>query len=214
MNSIDCLIFDLDGTLIDSKLDIANSVNFARGDLGLPSLPLETIANAVGDGVQSLIERILEPENRNLKQKILSRFKAHYGKHLLDNTVVSPGAREILVHFQNKKKGVLTNKPSQFTLEILEGLGLKSSFGIVQCGDQPEGRKPETAGINRILDFFQVKPDKAVIVGDSPIDIQTGRAASVLTCGVLDGFASKEVLDQSNPDVLIGKLSELKEYFC
>jgi len=213
MTAIDLIVFDLDGTLVDSRQDLVNAVNHARTALNLKTLPFQQVIDAVGDGVQSLIARILGPENIRLRELALAAFREYYGKHLLDHTVVRPGVREMLEYFQKKQKAVLTNKSRDYTLEILEALGLDRSFKMVECGDNHEERKPHPAGVSRILEFFKVRPERAVIVGDSPVDIRTGRSVGMHTCVVLDGFADLEALKSAKPDVLIKSLLELKDHF-
>jgi phosphoglycolate phosphatase len=213
MTPVDLIIFDLDGTLIDSRQDLVNAVNHARSHLGLKPLPYNVVVGAVGDGVQTLIARILGPENLHLKEAALKFFREFYREHLLDNTVAQPGVKEILKYYHAKKKAVLTNKSREFTLQILDALGMREAFETIECGDNHEERKPHPAGISRILTRYKIQAQQAVIVGDSPIDIQTGRSVGMHTCGVLEGFASPKILRQSRPDVLIESLVRMKEYF-
>jgi len=213
LKKIDLLIFDLDGTLIDSKQDIAEGVNFARKALGLEPLPLEEVVQAIGDGVQALIDRVLGSEREHLKEKALQHFREYYGKHLLDHTRPQPEVPDVLQHFRAKSKAILTNKSSQFTLPILERLGLQSLFGWIECGDNPEEKKPHPGGVKRILKHFKTDPEKAVLVGDSPVDVQTGKAAGIATCIVLDGYASERAIRQSNPDWIFPSIGKLKENF-
>ncbi len=210
---IDLIVFDLDGTLVDSRQDLVNAVNHARVRAGLTQLPFQEVVDAVGDGVQTLIGRILEPENIHLREVALTAFREYYGEHLLDNTVVRPGVLEMLEHFKKKGKAVLTNKSRDYTLRILEALGISAAFERVECGDDHAERKPHPAGISRILDFFKIRPERAVIVGDSPVDIETGRSVGAHTCVVRGGFASEAILSGAKPDLLIDSITDLKEHF-
>lgn len=213
MITVDLMVFDLDGTLVDSRQDLVDAVNHARTSLKLEPLAFQVVVDAVGDGVQSLMARILGSENIHLRELALQAFREYYGKHLLDHTVARTGVREMLDHFKNKEKAVLTNKGRDYTLEILEALDLKQSFKMIECGDKHEERKPNPAGISRILDFFNAKRERSVIVGDSPVDVKTGRSVGIHTCVVQGGFTREEVLNGSKPDFLIQSLLDLTKHF-
>jgi len=213
MVPVDLIVFDLDGTLVDSRQDLVNAVNHARVRVNLDPLSFQQVVDAVGDGVQSLIGRILGQENIHLRELALAAFREYYGKHLLDNTVVRPGVPEMLEHFKQKGKAVLTNKSRDYTLEILKALGISAAFERIECGDNHEERKPHPAGISRILGHFKVRPERVVIVGDSPVDIETGRKVGTHTCVVRGGFARSEVLSRAKPDFFIDSIGELKEHF-
>lgn len=213
MISVDLIVFDLDGTLVDSRQDLVNAVNHARARVSLTPLPFQEVVDAVGDGVQTLIGRILGSENMHLRELALAAFREYYGKHLLDNTVARPGVPEMLEHFKKKGKAVLTNKSRGYTLEILNALGISTAFERVECGDNHEERKPHPAGISRILKFFKTRPERVVIVGDSPVDIETGRSVGIHTCVVRGGFSQDTVLSRAKPDLLINSITDLKEYF-
>ena len=205
----DLIIFDLDGTLIDSRLDLANSVNYTRLQLGLSALENELIYSYVGDGASTLICRALgrEPNEAEIKQA-LEIFLQHYKRHLLDNTVLYPGVREALDRLDSLTLTVLTNKPVDPSNEILKGLGVQNKFAVVYGGNSFEQKKPDPVGIHRILQDTGISRERALMVGDSWIDIQTGRNAEIVTCGVTYGLAS-DTLQQAQPDFLIGDMREL-----
>jgi len=209
MIRVELMIFDLDGTLIDSKEDIARAANFARRALGLAPVPLEAVVSAIGSGASTLIARILGPENLERKEEALEAFRSHYREHLLDCTALCPGVKDVLEHYQEKKKAVLTNKDRGLTLQILEGLGIRDYFGCIEGGDDPNGRKPSPAGLAKIARFFTTVPEKGVMIGDSPIDIEAGRAAGMRTCGILDGFTRPEHVREARPDVCVSTLKEI-----
>lgn len=213
MISVDLLIFDLDGTLIDSKEDITDAVNHARAQFDLKPVGVELVVNAIGNGVQSLISKILDSERTDLKDGVLNAFRKRYMENLLDKTRLWPGAKKTLEHFRGKKKALLTNKPKNFTIKILEGLNIRNHFEFVECADLPIEKKPNPVGINRVLNFFGTDPGRAVIVGDSPVDVETGRASGVKTCVISDGYSDTETIAKSKPDLIIKTISELKEHY-
>lgn len=205
----DLIIFDLDGTLIDSRLDLANSVNFTRQQLGLPPLQHQLIFSYIGDGATMLIRRAMgEGLAESDIQKALDIFMAHYCEHLLDHTTLYPGVAEALDHLSRLKLAVLTNKPLQPAQAILEGLRVLDRFDVVYGGNSFEQKKPHPMGIEQILQNTQTLRQRALMVGDSYIDIQTGRNAAVATCGVTYGLAS-DSLTQVEPDFRIDDLRQL-----
>ena len=205
----DVIIFDLDGTLIDSRLDLANSVNFTRQQMGLSVLTRELIYSYIGDGATLLIRRAMGEglAEEDIKQA-LGIFLKHYRIHLLDNTVLYPGVYETLEQLGNVKLAVLTNKPLDPTTAILCGLGIHEKFALVYGGNSFEQKKPDPIGINKILQETGVLRERALMVGDSRIDIQTGQNAGVVTCGVKYGLAS-ETLGDPKSDFLIEEMRQL-----
>src|SRR5262245_28759527 len=147
-SNYDLIIFDLDGTLIDSRIDLANSVNHTRVRLGMTLLPNELIYSYVGDGASMLIRRAFgrEPTETELKEA-LEIFLAHYKLHLLDNTVLYPGVLEALDSLGSATLAVLTNKPVNPSNTILEGLGVKERFAVVYGGNSFEQKKPDPIGV-------------------------------------------------------------------
>ncbi len=212
--TVDLLIFDLDGTLVDTRRDLANSVNHTRQAYGLPELGLAEVMQYVGDGVRKLLERSLPNATPERVDAALATFREHYGAHLLDHSTLYPGAREVLQHFADKKKAVLSNKPEGFTRTILSGLGIADAFDLVLGGDSLPVLKPDPAAIHHILTTLGALPEKSVMVGDSPNDIKAGRAAGVLTCAVTYGYRDREELQAEGPDYLIDDLRELTGVFA
>jgi phosphoglycolate phosphatase len=192
----DLIIFDLDGTLIDSKLDLANSVNFTRQQLGLPLLEHPVIFSYIGDGASMLIRRAMgEGLVESDVQQALEIFLSHYRDHLLDNTTLYPGVAETLDQLAGLRLAVLTNKPLKPSLAILQGLQVQHKFAVVYGGNSFEQKKPHPMGIEQILLDTRTARQRAIVVGDSRIDIQTGRNAAVATCGVTYGLASDTLKD-------------------
>jgi phosphoglycolate phosphatase len=181
-------LFDLDGTLIDSRADIVYSLNLALAGLGVPPLPEAHIVHYVGSGVRKLIERSLheltgrEPDSA-LTQKGVTLFREEYGKHLLDQTCLRPGVEEALERLSWAKFAVVSNKPEHFSRRILEGLGLAGRFCIILGGDSTPHQKPDPEPLLKAMDACVAPPSETAMVGDSAVDIEAGKAAGVITCG-------------------------------
>jgi phosphoglycolate phosphatase len=209
--SIDLLIFDLDGTLIDSKQDLANAVNAARRHMGLAPIEDERVYSYVGTGAPTLIRRAMGPEaSEETVQAALDFFLAYYKDHMLDHTALYPGVREALDAFLagGLKMSVLTNKPVRFSQLLVEGLGLGGHFFRVYGGNSFEQKKPDPTGVYKLLEEAGAKAGRALMVGDSDVDILTARNAGILACGVTYGF-QPETLSAAPPDILVNDLRQL-----
>ncbi len=208
------LVFDLDGTLIDSKLDLALSVNAALAHLGRRALPHEQIYGYVGDGAPMLIRRALgEAAGEEQCQRALEFFLMYYRAHMLDHTLTYPGVREGLEQLAGRglPMAVLTNKPMRFSREILEGLGICRYFRYVYGGNSFQKKKPDPMGVQILLRDFGVAPKEAMLVGDSEIDVLTARNAGTWACGVTYGLGSERLADCS-PDLLVDSLTDLPNH--
>ena len=204
------LIFDLDGTLVDSQKDLSASVNHVRLSFGLPQLSEPAIAGYIGDGAQMLIRRALGPEAAEADvQSGLQLFLSYYREHMLDQSALYPGVADVLGRLQDFQLAVLTNKPIRFSRIMLEGLGILRCFAAVYGGNSFERKKPDPVGIFQILADTSGHPGQAWMIGDSAVDVLTGRNAGVKTCGVSWGYA-KESFERTPPDVLIDRIEELE----
>jgi phosphoglycolate phosphatase len=211
-SDVRALIFDLDGTLIDSKLDIALAVNAALADLGKEALPHEQIFGYIGNGAPKLIARAAgEGTSEEQVQRGLEFFIKYYSAHKLDNTTLYPGVREALDTLSDLRMAVLTNKPVRASKGILEGLGIAGHFQIVYGGNSFDRKKPDPMGVETILREFGAAPSAAMFIGDSEIDVQTARNSGTWVCGVTYGFGS-HMLAEYPPDVLVDNLTELPPY--
>ena len=207
-----CLIFDLDGTLIDSKLDLALSVNATLEHMGRPPLPHETIYRYVGNGAQMLIQRALGREATPQEAESgLAYFLAYYREHMLDNTVPYPGVREGLELLVDRPMAVLTNKPVRFSNWILEGLGLSRYFRYVYGGNSFEKKKPDPIGVEVLLRDLQLAPRETMMVGDSDVDVRTARNSGIWACGVSYGLGT-EGMQAAPPDLMVDSLIELESH--
>ena len=184
------VVFDLDGTLVDSQRDLANAANALVGELGGTAIDDDDVASMVGEGAAVLVRRVLtaaglDPET----QGALPRFLELYDERLTDYTVPYEGIEPVLTQLQNRMPlAVLTNKPQRATDRLLSALGLSRFFSAVVGGDTPLGRKPAPTGLLRLCDQANVAPADAVLVGDSPIDLQTARNAGTAILLVRYGF--------------------------
>jgi phosphoglycolate phosphatase len=210
------LIFDLDGTLIDSRLDLIHSVNAMMRHLGRPELDGDVIASYVGDGAPTLIKRALgDTDDEQLLRTGLEYFLGYYRLHKLDHTTLYEGAKDALAKIADSSAprrlmAVLSNKPVNPSRDIVEALGLGDFFVRVYGGNSFTTKKPDPLGAQRILEETGVHTHEAVVIGDSSIDVLTGRNAGIWTCGVTYGF-SPQSLEEVVPDALIDKPRELLE---
>jgi phosphoglycolate phosphatase len=203
------LVFDLDGTLIDSKLDLALSIDATLKHMGRASLPHELIYSYVGNGAAVLVRRALGDTVSDAEAEEGHRFfLAYYREHMLDNTVTYPGVREALEVLGDHPMAVLTNKPVRFSERILEGLGIASYFRYVYGGNSFETKKPDPEGMNIILRDLAVAPREAMLVGDSDVDVRTARNAGTWACGVSYGLGL-ESMGAHPPDIMLDNLAEL-----
>jgi phosphoglycolate phosphatase len=210
----DLVIFDLDGTLIDSKLDLVHSVNAARGLMDLPPISDEQVSSYVGNGAPVLMRRALGPEASEADvQRGLEFFLKYYRAHMLDNTRLYPGVKDALDRLREAgpKMAVLTNKPVRFSRSIVEGLGLTEHFFQVYGGNSFEQKKPDPIGIETLLGESGLARERTIMVGDSGVDIQTARNAKVRACGVTYGFQPESFVEYP-PDLVVDDLAELVEY--
>jgi phosphoglycolate phosphatase len=208
---MDLLIFDLDGTLIDSKLDLAHAVNATRAHLGFDPLDHEIVFSYVGNGAPVLIRRAIGPDaSEEQLQHALEYFLAYYRDHMLDYTVLYPGVRETLDALQSgeMKLAVLTNKPVRFSKAILNGLGIDAHFAHVYGGNSFEQKKPHPIGVQTLLVDTATDASRALMIGDSAVDVRTARNAGIACCGVTYGF-QPETLVTDPPDYLIDRMEQL-----
>jgi phosphoglycolate phosphatase len=219
-HAVQLVIFDLDGTLIDSRLDLVHSVNATLRHMRRPELPDDVIASYVGDGAPALIGRALgsEANDERLVRSGLEYFLTYYREHKLDHTRLYDGILEVLATLQNSQNGrprklaVLSNKPVNPSRAIVEALGLGKFFARVYGGNSFPTKKPDPEGAQTILRELKAGPQETLIVGDSGVDVLTGRNAGMWTCGVTYGFAPHTLQDAA-PDVVLDKPSELADMF-
>ncbi len=207
------VIFDLDGTLVDSKLDLAHAVNATREHYGLPRIDNSVVASYVGNGAPLLIRRALGTDfTEEELQRALEYFLGYYREHMLDCTTLYPGVRESLDQIRDAgvRMAVLTNKPVRFSLEILRGLGVDGHFLKVYGGNSFETKKPDPAGVYALMSEAGAGKDETLMVGDSAVDVLTARNAGVAMVGVTYGF-QPETLEEQPPDFKVDRMEQVAE---
>lgn len=205
------LVFDLDGTLIDSTQDLAQSVNATRADAGLPPLPTETVASYVGNGAEMLIRRALGPDaSDEAVRSGLVFFLHYYHAHMLDQTVLYEGVREALAEWQaaGLAMAVLTNKPERFSRELVDGLGVGGCFARVYGGNSFDTKKPDPHGLRLIMSELGCGPESTLMIGDSAVDVLTARNAGTACAGVSYGIRPED-FQSHPPDVVVDDMREL-----
>lgn len=213
---IKLLIFDLDGTLIDSRLDLIHSINAMLRHFKRTELPGDVVASYVGDGAPMLVRRALgDPKDEAFLKEALEYFLGYYRVHKLDFTHVYDGIREMLASLKamngsGRRMAVLSNKPVNPSRAIVEALGMAEFFIHIYGGNSFPTKKPDPQGARALLKETHTAPEQALIIGDSSIDVLTGRAATMWTCGVTYGFAPHS-LALAPPDVIVDTPKDLTE---
>jgi phosphoglycolate phosphatase len=210
LSAVRTLIFDLDGTLIDSKRDLIHSVNAMLHEMGRQKLAEETISGYIGHGAPLLVARALGGATADERARALEFFLAHYEEHKLDSTRAYPGVEETLAELQRKNlsMAVLTNKPARISVRLLDALGLTTYFRAIYGGNSFETKKPDPLGANTILGEFGAAPPQAMVIGDSEVDVQTARNAGTIAAAVNYGFG---VHDRTlyPADIYLDRISDL-----
>ena len=206
------LIFDLDGTLVDTKADLAAATNHVLASFGLPLLSVAQVADSVGHGARVLVERALGPAQASLVSRGFARFMEYYAAHLLDHTRTYAGIERLLAatHAQGITLSVLTNKPEAPSRAIVAGLGLASYFTAIVGGDTLPTKKPDPRGVAYLQRLTGVALHETLLIGDSQVDCETGRAAGVASCRVTWGFGTKG-LATLPPQFVVGTPEQLGE---
>jgi phosphoglycolate phosphatase len=202
------IIFDLDGTLVDSKKDIAHSVNRTLIRFNLPEKKLEEIYTMIGEGIYKLILQALTGHEEKVESGV-EVFRAYYRKNLLDTTVCYPGIYEVLDQIEDRFLAVITNKPKEFTIPILKGLELLDRFDLIISGDEMWPKKPSPDSIYEVMKRSASSGPETLNIGDHYTDILAGKNADIVTCWASYGFGQRRNLV---PDLTISKPMDLIEY--
>lgn len=223
--SIALVIFDLDGTLIDSSADITNALNRALAPYAVQPLTVTETIMMIGEGIPRLIEQVVGPEGNGVLLKAVSRFPKdprklqevradvkdrfieYYSGHILDHTKEYPGVRETLEQLGAYRKAVISNKMESLSRKVLDGLGLSRYFDCIVGSDSTPEKKPSPMPVRKVLSDLQLQPHQAVMVGDSNLDVDAGKAAGVLTVAVTYGYRPREVI--AHADYLIDRMTDL-----
>lgn len=209
----DLIIFDLDGTLIDSSVDIAWAANRTLAAFGYGERPLTAIKEHIGWGVRPLLEKLMPGEGEDKITEAREKFLEIYGGHLMVDTVMYQGVEETLKHFAGLEKlmAIITNKPVGLTLRILDELRIAGLFRMVLGGDSLPNKKPHPEPVEKTLKGLGADPSRTVVVGDSPVDCEAGRAAGTKTIGVSYGFRGRKELEDAGCSIIIDRFPELKD---
>jgi len=207
MKQFGAVIFDLDGTLLDTLEDIADAANRVLTSKGFPARPLEIHRAAVGNGARQLMARVLPESKRDAMtvQQCFEAFRTEYGGHLVEKTKPYPGIPEMLdaLHDRGLKMAVLSNKPADFTRRCVDGILKKWKFDAVVGGDDGRPNKPDPTGAIEIAQRLGISPEDFVFLGDSGVDMKTANAAKMFAVGALWGFRDREELLREGAQVLL-----------
>jgi len=205
---IDLLIFDLDGTLLDSKQTIVDSINFMLQQLGRKEKPVALICSYIGIGDRNLIMQAVDGDKQVLEQG-LSIFRRDYPERIIKDGRLFDGTREVLEHFKNKKKAIVSNGGRNMIEISLKKHGIDAYFDMLVGGEDESCAKPNPCQIEKVLKALRVEASKAIMIGDLVLDIQAGKNAGIKTCGTTYGIGRKEDLISAKPDFMIDDVSEL-----
>jgi phosphoglycolate phosphatase len=212
------LLFDLDGTLIDSLGDLTATINLMLADLDRPPLSREQLGAFIGNGIPTTVQRALmathpsrELPDADLHARAVSLVHEHYANEMFNTTQLFPNVVETLDHFRNKRLGVVTSKEVRFTHLMLDHFGIAKYFDAIVGGDTTPARKPDPRPVLEALRLLEGSPEAAVMIGDSEIDVIAGRSAGTRTCAVTFGYRNAEQLRVTEPDVMIDRFEQLKD---
>jgi len=214
MNKYELVIFDLDGTLVDSAPDVLSAANKALGQMRLPLLTNEQIKKAIGPSSEVFAAVALGEHNKHRTEEFFQIYRACYLEHCADRTAPFDGIMEMLENLRSLKLAVASNKPFIFVQKILTQLGMDTLFEISAAPEVAGNPKPNPAMIHYLLDRFNVEPEKALVVGDTDNDILAAQRAGVAVCAAGWGYAEKEKILALCPDFYIRHPSELTEMLC
>lgn len=206
------IIYDLDGTLADTRRDIADSANHMLREMGREPLAQKEIEGYVGKGLTQLIQGCLKTENPKKIEKGAKLYRRYYGEHMLDHTVLYPKIKEILDYFKSRSQAVLTNKPEPFTTQILSELGIKHYFFKIVAGNSGYPKKPDPASLHDLMKSAAAGPQESLFIGDSAVDIETSRNAGIEIAVVSHGFEDEKSLRAAGPDWLGTDIEALIQY--
>jgi phosphoglycolate phosphatase len=213
MKHIDLMVFDLDGTLVNSGGDIITSVNHTLKTLDILTKKPDEIIGFVGDGVHKMIERSLGKDFQHLFSDAIDIFSAYYADHMLDTTTLCESVIEVLEHFSEKRKVIITNKRRYFTVEMTDALGISEYFDEIIGADSADYKKPDPRLLLPLIEEYGAGFDNTVVIGDGINDIMLAKNAGVLSCALMNGLTQRGILLALNPDFACEGLSELISLF-
>ncbi|MFC1631426.1 HAD family hydrolase [Candidatus Omnitrophota bacterium] len=210
MKKVELIIFDLDGTLVDSKEAIARQVNLALKEVGLKEKEAPEIISYIGTGVDDLVRKSLGDEHQHLFEQAKDVLE-NYRRDFEDDSQLYPGVKELLEYFKTKSKAIISNRKYEFVLPMLERLEIGDYFERVIGGDNEDCLKPAPCSLDKMISEAQVDKGKVIMVGDMDLDVLAGKNAGVLTCAVTYGLGKREDIIRAQPDYMIGNMLQLKD---
>ncbi|OGW74755.1 MAG: hypothetical protein A2Z72_07815 [Omnitrophica bacterium RBG_13_46_9] len=207
---MELLLFDLDGTLVDSRKDITNAVNATLKKLDFKEKSMQEITSYVGTGVEDLMRKSLGTSDPAILKKALAILEECYRHYLADQSVLYPGVRDVLEYFKAKKKAIVTNRNYEFVGPTLRALKIYDYFEDVIGGDDACCMKPSSCPLDKTIMRFNVAKEKTIIIGDMDIDILAGKKAGIVTCAVTYGLGKKEDIIKAEPEYIIDTIIQLK----
>ncbi|HLA00046.1 MAG TPA: HAD-IA family hydrolase [Thermodesulfovibrionales bacterium] len=205
--TIKLIMFDLDGTLVNTAQDITNALNIAIKPYGMKNLTVEDTIQLIGEGISRLVEKILSVENMHLRSEIMNRFLEYYSEHIIEHSKEYPHVKETLENLTTIKKAVISNKREDLSKRLLEELGLSEYFDLIIGSDTTGERKPSPVPVLYVINKLGLSGDESIIVGDSNYDIEAGKKAKVKTVAVTYGYRPRESLREA--DYIIDDIREL-----
>jgi len=210
---IDLMILDLDGTLVNSGGDIVASVNYTLKSLDIPTKGQDEIFSFVGDGGNKMIERALGNEFQHLFEEAMDIFSDYYARHMLDTTCLCDSVIDVLDHFSNKKKVIITNKRIHFTLKMTDALGITKYFEEIIGADSTAYKKPDPRLFIPLIERVHSVYNDTVVIGDGVNDVMLAKNTGVLSCALLNGLTHRDLLLALDPDFACEGLRDLLKIF-
>ncbi len=194
---------------MDTRRDIAEAANHMLGRMKMEPLPQERIIRNVGQGLRHLVAGALQTEDAGRVEEGMKIYRVYYAQHLLDHSRLYPGALDLLEHFRDRKQAVITNKPNPYSREILTGLGVAGYFLEIVAGDSEYPKKPDPRALVSLMEKNRIAAEETLFIGDSAVDVETGRSAKVLTVVIRHGFSDEAEIQAAVPDVVIDDFKQL-----
>ena len=205
------LIYDLDGTLVDTREDIARCVLYMLSEMNAPAMSKIGIQRFVGRGLYPLISGCLRTTDKKQIEKGGKIYRDYYSRHMLDHSVLYPEAQNFLESYKDRKQAVVTNKPNPFSEEMLRHLGVADYFIKIVAGDEEYPKKPDPEAILTLLEKEKLNREDALFIGDSLIDIETARNSGIQIAVISHGFGQEDELKSAAPDLLVQGFAHLRE---
>jgi phosphoglycolate phosphatase len=203
------ILYDLDGTLVDTLEDIAQAANHMLRELREAARPASDVRRYIGHGLHELVRGCLNTADAARIERGVAIYRAYYTAHLVDHSRLYPGAQAVLEHFKARRQAVITNKPNPYARDILRALGVADYFFEVVGGNSAYPKKPHPGSLRAIMERAKIAPQDSVFIGDSPVDVETGRHAGVLTVSVMHGFSDAHEIRAAAPDAMVENFHEL-----